>query len=180
MQMLLPHPGDFLMPLCPYMGKEPAVHSRKSKFPSPHPQAFPRVLEYYHHLLTHCLLPRLSSHAPLSKPVTLGASDSLKIVLTAVEGKTPKRPHQALLLVKDTETGLETSFPFTVKDTGKGKVDLVRDRLFLFLFVTNAISRLKRICRHSFSPPQSPFWPPSSWVRLGPRPHSATMSLTWI
>jgi oligosaccharyltransferase complex subunit delta (ribophorin II) len=77
-------------------------------------------------LLTCCLLFRLSDHVPLSKPIVLGSND-LKIVLTAVEGKTPKRPHQALLLVKDVETGLETSFPFTVKDDGKGKVNLVRD-----------------------------------------------------
>ncbi|KAH0533954.1 hypothetical protein FGG08_007436 [Glutinoglossum americanum] len=85
---------------------------------------------------------KLSDRAPLSKPITLGASDSLKIILTAVEGKTPKRPHQALLLVKDADAGLETSYPFSVKESGKGKVDLVREiDLIRTLFTANAVSK---------------------------------------
>ena len=127
MQMLPPHPGGFLRPLCPYMEREQVVGSKTSRLPSSHLPALLRALERYHHLLTHCPLPRLISHAHLSKPIALATSDSLKIVLTAEEGKVPKRPHQALLLVKDTETGLEASLPFTVKDSGKGKVELVRD-----------------------------------------------------
>jgi len=68
---------------------------------------------------------RLSDHAPLAKPVSLGSSDSLKIILTATEDGKAKRPHQAFLLVRDQDTGLETTFPFSVKDTGKAKVELV-------------------------------------------------------
>ena len=69
---------------------------------------------------------RLSEKTPLSKPVTLGAFDTLKILLTATENGKPKRPHQAFLLLTDQDTGLETSFPLSVKDSGKGKVDFVR------------------------------------------------------
>lgn len=71
-------------------------------------------------------LHRLSDHVPLAKPVTLGAADSLKIVLTATEAGAAKRPHQAFLLVRDQDTGLEATFPFQVKESGKGKVDFVR------------------------------------------------------
>jgi oligosaccharyltransferase complex subunit delta (ribophorin II) len=59
------------------------------------------------------------------KPITLGTSDTLKIILTATEDGKPKQPHQAFLLLTDQDTGLETSFPLSVKDTGKGKVDFV-------------------------------------------------------
>jgi oligosaccharyltransferase complex subunit delta (ribophorin II) len=66
---------------------------------------------------------KLSDHVPLAKAVTLGPTDTLKIVLTATEDGKPKRPHQAFLLLRDQDTGLEATFPFTVKETGKGKVD---------------------------------------------------------
>jgi hypothetical protein len=69
--------------------------------------------------------PRLSEKTPLAKPVTLGASDTLKVILTALEDGKPKRPHQAFLLLTDQDSGLETTFPLSMKDTGKGKVDLV-------------------------------------------------------
>jgi hypothetical protein len=74
-------------------------------------------------ILTIC---RLSPSTPLAKSVSLGASDSLKLLLTTVDGKTAKRPHQAFLTLTDPTTGLEESFVFNVKDSGKGKVDLVR------------------------------------------------------
>lgn len=65
-------------------------------------------------------------HKPLAKPITLGASDSLKIILTTQDGNTARRPHQAFLLLKDPSTGLDISYPFSVKENGKAKVDLVR------------------------------------------------------
>jgi oligosaccharyltransferase complex subunit delta (ribophorin II) len=55
----------------------------------------------------------------------LGATDSLKLLLTTIDGKIAKRPHQAFLTLTDPTTGLEESFVFNVKDSGKGKVDLV-------------------------------------------------------
>jgi oligosaccharyltransferase complex subunit delta (ribophorin II) len=69
---------------------------------------------------------RLSDRVPLSKPVALEAVDNLKIILTATEVGKPKRPHQAFLLLRDQDTGLESTFPFSMKETGKGKVELVR------------------------------------------------------
>ena len=69
---------------------------------------------------------RIVEHKSLSTSVTLGASDSLKIVLTVQDGKTAGRPHQAFLLLKDADTGLDISYPFSVKDSGKAKIDLVK------------------------------------------------------
>jgi len=57
--------------------------------------------------------------------VQLGAADTLKIILTTQEGNTAVRPHQTFLNLKDATTGLETSYAFSVKDNGKGKVELV-------------------------------------------------------
>jgi oligosaccharyltransferase complex subunit delta (ribophorin II) len=65
----------------------------------------------------------------LSKPIQLGSSDTLKILLTAKEDKKSKRPHQAFLLVEDLASGLDTSFPLAVKENGKGKVEIVCCRL---------------------------------------------------
>lgn len=70
-------------------------------------------------------LPRLSATKPLAKPVSLGATDSLKLDLTTLDGTTAKRPHQAFLTLTDPTTGLEESFVISVKDSGKGKVSLV-------------------------------------------------------
>jgi oligosaccharyltransferase complex subunit delta (ribophorin II) len=56
----------------------------------------------------------------------LGATDTLKLLLTTVDGKSAKRPHQAFLTLTDPTTGLEESFVLNVKESGKAKVDLVR------------------------------------------------------
>lgn len=71
------------------------------------------------------ILCRLSPSTPLGKSVSLGASDSLKLLLTTIDGKTAKRPHQAFLTLTDPTTGLEESFVFDVKESGKAKVNLV-------------------------------------------------------
>ena len=68
---------------------------------------------------------RFADGKPLSKPVSLGSSDTLKVLVTTKEGSKAKRPHQAFLLVKDPKSSLETSFAFQVKENGKGKLDLV-------------------------------------------------------
>ncbi|KAF2031313.1 hypothetical protein EK21DRAFT_99860 [Setomelanomma holmii] len=67
---------------------------------------------------------KLNPSTPLAKSVSLGAGDTLKLVLTNVDGKTAKRPHQAFLTLTDPTTGLEESFVLSVKESGKGKVDL--------------------------------------------------------
>ena len=68
---------------------------------------------------------RLSHKLALKAPVPLGAGDSLKIILTAKEDGKGKRPHQAFLLLRDRKSGLEATFPFSVKETGKAKVEVV-------------------------------------------------------
>lgn len=71
---------------------------------------------------------RLTPSKPLSSssPVKLGAGDTLKVILTTQDGKSAKRPHQAFLLLQDPITNLDISYPLSVKDSGKAKVELVR------------------------------------------------------
>lgn len=57
--------------------------------------------------------------------MSLGSLDTLRVSLTAQEGRSAKRAHQVFLLLKDPETGLDVSYPFGVKENGKSKVDLV-------------------------------------------------------
>lgn len=64
--------------------------------------------------------------SPLKTPVTLSAQDTLTVSLTAKDNGKAKRPHQAFVLLKDQETGLEAPFPLTIRDTGKGNVKIVR------------------------------------------------------
>ncbi|KAK3073756.1 hypothetical protein LTR53_004392 [Teratosphaeriaceae sp. CCFEE 6253] len=73
---------------------------------------------------------KLTPNSPLtSYAVTLPSTDTLKIILTATEGKTGKRPHQAFLTLHDPTTGLEESFPFSLKENGKGKVEVTHKDL---------------------------------------------------
>lgn len=74
---------------------------------------------------------RLSVSKPLSKPVALAAADTLRVILTTQEGSSAKRPQQAFLLLKDSHTGLDISYPFTVKENGKSRVELVCDLIAL-------------------------------------------------
>jgi oligosaccharyltransferase complex subunit delta (ribophorin II) len=67
----------------------------------------------------------LSPGAPLDKQIKLGPADTLKLLLTTTEDKTAKRPHQAFLTLHEPKTGLEESFVFTVKESGKARVELV-------------------------------------------------------
>lgn len=75
--------------------------------------------------ITDTRLRRFSQKAPLTKPVGLGSTDTVKIILTAKEDGKAKRPHQAFVTIKEQETGLEAPFPLTVKDTGKAVVQIV-------------------------------------------------------
>ncbi|KAJ5095990.1 hypothetical protein NUU61_005346 [Penicillium alfredii] len=71
----------------------------------------------------------LSASKPLSKPISLATVDTLRVTLTTQEGSSPKRPHQAFLLLKDDQTGLDISYPFTVKESGKSRVELTQKNL---------------------------------------------------
>lgn len=68
---------------------------------------------------------RFFENKALSRPIQLGGSDTLKVLLTVQEDKKPKRPHQAFLHITEPTTGLETSYALAVKENGKGKVELV-------------------------------------------------------
>lgn len=84
--------------------------------------SFLRKLHWTIGLIT---VPSIGDNKALLKPVPLGASDTLKILLTTKEDNKAKRPHQAFLLVKDPKSKLDTSFAFQVKENGKGKIELV-------------------------------------------------------
>ena len=56
---------------------------------------------------------------------TLGFADSLKISLTTTNSKKPRKAHQCFLTLTDEVTGLEESYPMSVKENGKAKLDLV-------------------------------------------------------
>jgi len=68
----------------------------------------------------------LSQKSPLSTTLSLGSTDALKITLTAKDNGKAKRPHQAFVVLKEQDSGLEAPFPLTVKDNGKAVVTIVR------------------------------------------------------
>jgi oligosaccharyltransferase complex subunit delta (ribophorin II) len=68
---------------------------------------------------------RIPDNKGLSKPIALGDTDTLKITLTSQDGSTAKRAHQVFLFLQDPQTGLDISYPFSVKDNGKARVELV-------------------------------------------------------
>ncbi|MCJ1313778.1 hypothetical protein MMC25_007458 [Agyrium rufum] len=72
---------------------------------------------------------KLAENKALTKPLQLGNTDTLKITLTTQDGKTAKRPHQAFLLLKDPVSGLETSSVFSIRESGKAKLDLTHKEI---------------------------------------------------
>ena len=101
-------------------------------------------------LVEYADLDSLSPGKPLVKTIDLGPTDSLKIVLTTQEGKSAKRPHQAFLLLKDSSSNLDVSYPLSVKESGKAKVDLVRVQVVDHGEQNLTERRHKRICLRSF------------------------------
>ena len=89
---------------------------------------------------------RLVENKSLPDPVVLGESDTLKILLTTNEGKKASRPHQAFLLLREPKSNLDTSFPLSIKDSGKGKLELVcNSRWKLPCIADKNVPRAKRI-----------------------------------
>ncbi|OJD10614.1 hypothetical protein AJ78_08425 [Emergomyces pasteurianus Ep9510] len=72
---------------------------------------------------------KLSEKQPLSKPFSFRDSDILKLSLTTREGRSAKRPHQAFLLLKDLDSGLDISYPLSRKESGKAAVELAQKDL---------------------------------------------------
>ena len=68
---------------------------------------------------------RLSPSTGLGKQFELGPADTLKLLLTTTEDKTAKRPHQAFLTLREPKTGLDESFVFSIKESGKARVEFV-------------------------------------------------------
>lgn len=60
----------------------------------------------------------------VKQTVTLRQADKIKVSLTAKEGSKAKRPHQAFLMVKEA-SGLEAPYALSVKESGKGSVEIV-------------------------------------------------------
>ncbi|KAL4929148.1 putative oligosaccharyltransferase subunit ribophorin II [Aspergillus undulatus] len=60
----------------------------------------------------------------LFNPIPLGNADTLKVALTAQEGKSAKSAHQVFLLLQEPSSGLDISYPFSVKGNGKSRVEL--------------------------------------------------------
>lgn len=75
------------------------------------------------------ILNSFGPQSPLKTPVSLTAQDTLTVSLTAKDNGKAKRPHQAFVLLKEDDTGLEAPFPLTVRDTGKGNVKIVCGKL---------------------------------------------------
>jgi oligosaccharyltransferase complex subunit delta (ribophorin II) len=66
----------------------------------------------------------IPQNGALSSPVSLGNADTLKVALTTQEGKSAKSAHQVFLLLQDPKSGLDISYPFSVKGNGKSRVEL--------------------------------------------------------
>ncbi|KAJ5128828.1 hypothetical protein N7448_002541 [Penicillium atrosanguineum] len=83
---------------------------------------------------------QFSSSKPLSKAVSFAGADTLRVTLTTQEGSSAKRPHQAFLLLQDAHSGLDISYPFTVKENGKSRVELTQKELPLqFLHLADPV-----------------------------------------
>ncbi|KAI3324598.1 Oligosaccharyltransferase subunit Ribophorin II-domain-containing protein [Xylariaceae sp. AK1471] len=67
---------------------------------------------------------KFSEAKPLSHPVTISNTDSIKVLLVAKDGGKGQRPHQAFVVLQDEVSGLEAPFPLTVKENGKAVVDI--------------------------------------------------------
>ncbi|GAP88201.1 putative oligosaccharyltransferase subunit ribophorin II [Rosellinia necatrix] len=67
---------------------------------------------------------KFTETSPLSRPVTIGSTESVKVLLVAKDDGKGKRPHQAFVVLRDELSGLEAPFPMTVKENGKAVVDI--------------------------------------------------------
>lgn len=68
---------------------------------------------------------RFTDKERAKKIVTLGNGETIKVSVTTKDGSKAKRPHQAFLVLREA-SGLEAPFPLTVKESGKGTVEIVR------------------------------------------------------
>lgn len=123
---------------------------------------------------------QFSDKEVVSSAVTLGHGDKLKVSLTTKDGSKAKRPHQAFLTVKEA-SGLEAPFALTVKESGKGTVEIVCPLAFHIprspARVLTAIIRHRKISPSNSSPRPNPSAPALSLAPSGPpRAQSPTSS----
>ncbi|KAL2814328.1 Oligosaccharyltransferase subunit Ribophorin II-domain-containing protein [Aspergillus granulosus] len=96
----------------------------------------------------------IPSNGALSDPVPLGNADTLKVALTAQEGKSAKSAHQVFLLLQEPSSGLDIAYPFSVKGNGKSRVELTwKDLPSQFLSTSDALDA--RILIGSFGESQA-------------------------
>src|SRR5690606_27215026 len=76
-------------------------------------------------LLTFFSLIRLSQKAALTDALVLDTTDTIKIALTTKEDGKAKRPHQAFVIIREEDTGLEAPFAFNLRGNGKGSIEIV-------------------------------------------------------
>ncbi|KAI1114932.1 Oligosaccharyltransferase subunit Ribophorin II-domain-containing protein [Nemania sp. NC0429] len=67
---------------------------------------------------------KFSESNPLSQPLSISNTESVKVLLVAKDGGNGKRPHQAFVVLRDDASGLEAPFPMTVKENGKAVVEI--------------------------------------------------------
>jgi oligosaccharyltransferase complex subunit delta (ribophorin II) len=70
---------------------------------------------------------RFSADKALTEAITIRSTGLLRLALTVTNGGKPRRPHQAFITISSADSGLEESFPLTINDAGKAKLDIVRD-----------------------------------------------------
>ncbi|KAF3909270.1 hypothetical protein ABW20_dc0106856 [Dactylellina cionopaga] len=92
---------------------------------------------------------------PISDPLTLKTTDAIKILLTTKEGGKAKRPHQLFLLIKDSESNLESFFSFDVKESGKARLDLTQKDIPIALLTSPSLTLTLAIASFGQSNPLS-------------------------
>ncbi|KAM5468304.1 hypothetical protein MauCBS54593_005045 [Microsporum audouinii] len=80
---------------------------------------------------------KLAQDKPLTKPITLNDASTLKLLLTIQEDQVAARPHQAFLTLRESESGLDISYPLTVKGSGKAVVELNHKDIPVQFLTTN-------------------------------------------
>lgn len=114
----------------------------------------------------------------MSSPLSLGPGDTLSVIVSVTEDGESKRPHQAFLTLHEPATGLEESYVIAVKESGKGKVEVV-SLIGEVMSEEQMLSqpRHTRTCQTSFSHPSNLSRPPWSLALSAP-PHPLTPSVS--
>jgi len=69
---------------------------------------------------------RFTPTSAVASPLVLPATETLRVQLTTTSSSTPKRPHQAFLVLTDPSSGLEAPFPLRVAASGAASIDVTQ------------------------------------------------------